>query len=494
MRKIAKIIVIAFIVVSLAVPLMGCSGSSESEGTENQIATVQRGDLTVDITASGNLALSVMDDLAFEMAGTVAEILVGEGDSIKEGQVLAKLDTSEWEDQLTAMEREVLQAEINVINAEDALEKAQDSWLDSVSAGRTVRKLEQNLEWELEYDPDDTEKISELSEALDEAWEQFFRVASNSADARQVTVKETQLELAKAQLEDAREALDEVTNANPIISAPFDGFITQVMVEGGDEVKKGTVAVQLADPDKFEADILVSEMDIFQVTLGGEAQVQVDAMEGIISLPAEVTHISPTATIQQGVVNYTVKVKLQSLEAVIQEQQQAMQERREAMGEAGQGFASGEIPEQLRQAIEEGQMTQEQVEQMMEQMQQGQGMQQGQVSTAILEDFQLREGLTATVSVIVDERSDVLLVPNSAITTQRGQTYVQVVLADGTIEERAITTGISDWQYTEVTDGLSEGEQVVVPEGTATTTTTLQQQFGSREGGIFIPGMGGFGR
>ena len=103
----------------------------------------------------------------------------------------------------------------------------------------------------------------------------------------------------------------------------------------------------------------------------------------------------------------------------------------------------------------------------------------------IPEDFQLREGLTVTVSIIVDERNDVLLVPNSAISTSGGQTYVKVVLADGTTEEHLVITGISDWQYTEVLEGLSEGEQVVVPQGTTTSTTQQDQR-----GGIMpFPGM-----
>jgi len=240
------------------------------------------------------------------------------------------------------------------------------------------------------------------------------------------------------------------------------GFITKVNVEGGDEVMKGTLAVQLADPNKFEANILVSEMDILQVKLGGEAWVQVDAMPGM-SLPAEVTHISPTATIQSGVVNYRVKVEIESLEAV-------QQERQEARQEAMQGIAQGEIPERLKQAIEEGRITQEQIEEMIRQRQQGQGGQQ-QIPAMLLEDFQLREGLTVTVSILVQERTDVLLVPNSAITSQGGQAYVQVVSPDGTTEERPVTTGLSDWQYTEITKGLSEGEKVVVT-GTGTTTTT----------------------
>ena len=70
----------------------------------------------------------------------------------------------------------------------------------------------------------------------------------------------------------------------------------------------------------------------------------------------------------------------------------------------------------------------------------------------------------------------------------RGQASVQLVAADGTTEERTIITGISNWQYTEVLEGLNEGDQVIVPAGTSATTTT--QQGGPPRGGIFMPGMG----
>ncbi|MGB2878196.1 MAG: HlyD family efflux transporter periplasmic adaptor subunit, partial [Dehalococcoidales bacterium] len=168
-----------------------------------------------------------------------------------------------------------------------------------------------------------------------------------------------------------------------------------------------------ADPNKFEADIMVSEMDILQVKLGGEAWVQVDAMSGL-TLPAEVIHISPTSTIQSGVVNYEVKVEVKSLETVMHKRQ-----------------------------------------------------------ATISEDFQLREGLTVTVTILVDERTDVLLVPSNAITRRGMEAYIQVVKGD-TTEERAVETGVSDWQFTEVIAGLSAGEQVVVPKNTSPTTSTLQ--------------------
>jgi len=53
--------------------------------SENQVVAVQRGDLTIDITGSGNLVLSLTEDLAFEISGTVEEVMVEEGESVEEG-------------------------------------------------------------------------------------------------------------------------------------------------------------------------------------------------------------------------------------------------------------------------------------------------------------------------------------------------------------------------------------------------------------------------
>jgi len=399
-KKVFKITLILVLCGVGAFWLISAFKSDSTPVLENQVVTVQRGDLTIDITASGNLALSVTEDLAFEMAGTVEEILVEEGESVKEGQVLAKLDTSEWDTELTNLERDELQAEINLKNAERALEQAEEGTSTTITGDITAR--------------------------------------TTTTDPDQIRIYELQVKLAEGRLEDAQKALQEAQDASPEITAPFDGFITAVNVSGGDEVKKGTVGVTIADPSKFEADILVSEMDIPKVKLGGDAGVEVDAMEGL-SLPAKVTHISPTATIQSGVVNYKVKVEVQPLETVVQGQQQAGQQ------------ATQQTP-------------------------QGQEGQQRRTSATIPQNFQLRQGLTVTVSIIVQEKNDVLLVPNGAIITQGRQSHVQVMSPDGTIEQRAIKTGITDYVKTEVTEGLREGEQIVVPKGTTTTTSTTPQQ------------------
>ena len=444
-----------FLAISLALVLttallVGCASKSDSAPlSENQVVTVQRGNLTIDITAVGNLALSLKEDLAFDIfyqEATVEEVLVEEGDTIEEGQVVAKLDTSEWEDNLAALEdqvateeRDLLQAEINLRNAEIALEKAKEAyvWPELEVAEADVEEMEARLQHAIDRNYDSL--VSTYS-ALLEAAEKKLNAMLTGADTDEVAIKKLELELVQGKLEDAQKALvdaqeelDEAKSKSPIITAPFAGFITKVNVEGGDEVLTGTVAVQLADPNKFEADVMVSEMDILQVKLGGDAWVQVDAMQGL-SLPAEVTHIAPTATIQSGVVNYKVKVEMQSLQTALQERQ---------------------------------------------------GAKQGAMPTMLPEDFQLREGLTVTVSILVVEKRDVLLVPNKAIIRRGAETYVQI-LKDDIVEERSIKTGISDYQNTEVIEGLSEGEKVIVPQGTTATPTTQQP----RGTPIRIPGMG----
>jgi len=575
--KIWKIVMVVFLLGAVVISSFGCKSGEESESlVESELAAVQRGDLSIEITASGNLALSLTDDLTFEIAGTVEEVSVEEGDTVKEGQVLARLDASEWEDdvelledklttaerQLTvkkravttaelnlaakeravpAKERDLFQAQINVDTAQralnvmavvqealDAVEYAERNVeianqmfnLDSSGGGDATQRAERLAYFQRKL----TEARAELAEVLadpdnsgvsiTEVWlkqqaleltQQKLVAAGEAIEVAQVDVVEAQKDIedarvavadAQKDVEDAQDDLDEARATSLEITAPFDGFITWVNVEGGDEVMKGTVAVQIADPNKFEADVLVSEMDILQIKLGGEATVEVDAMQGM-SLPAEVTHIAPTATIQAGVVNYEVKVEIKSLEAVHQEQRQ----------QAMQSIAAGELPPRLQQAVDEGRLTREQAEEMMKQMQEGgpppgmapPGMPpgapppggapgaQGQTSTmAVPEDFQLREGLTVTVNILVEEKSDVLLVPNKAITRQGTESYVEVS-QDGVVTQRLVQAGISDWQFTEITGGLSEGEQIVVPKGTTTTPATSQ----GRPPGMGMPFFGG---
>jgi HlyD family secretion protein len=546
MKRTLKVMLTGVIILGILLPVTGCGSKDDNASTQTQTATVQKGDLSVEITSVGNLSLSQTEDLAFDMAGTVEEVMVETGDTVTAGQELVRLDSSEWEDQIktyedrlvtaqraqTTAERlvgtkelAVRSAELDVQTAEYNLEqltdvkKAKDE-VDKATTDLDIAKSMLNsglnsTEW--------LEAINNAKEALALAQVKYNAVLAGTSvslttsatiqiEKYKLAVEQQQraLEDANIALENARvdaeSAVDDVTDAqdnldeaealSPIITAPFDGFITRVNVEGGDEVLKGTVAVQIADPDKFEADIVVSEMDISQVKLGGSAYVEVDSFDGL-TLPAEVTFISPTATISSGVVNYTVQVEVQSLEAIAEERQQA----REQMAST---ISSGEMPDMLKQAVASGRMTQEQADAMVQRMQSGEmpapggrfgqgtassGGSTGQLPMmAASDNVQLKEGMTVTVNIVVSSVTDALLIPYAAVTTTGRQSTVQVVKDDGTTEQRTVTTGITDYTNIDITEGLSEGEKVIVPQGTTVTTSSQNQQF---RGGMMIPGMGG---
>ncbi len=115
---------------------------------------------------------------------------------------------------------------------------------------------------------------------------------------------------------------------------------------------------------------------------------------------------------------------------------------------------------------------------------------QASAATTVPADFRLREGLTVTVSIATEQKTNILLVPNKAITSQGGRYYVQVV-SGGTTTQKMIQTGITDGQNTEVVSGLSEGDVVSTATNVATQTATTGSQQQQRTGGssISVPGV-----
>jgi HlyD family secretion protein len=80
-------------------------------------------------------------------------------------------------------------------------------------------------------------------------------------------------------------------------------------------------------------------------------------------------------------------------------------------------------------------------------------------------DQRLKSGMTANASVVVNQASDVLMVPNAAITRLGGLTYVTVLSSDSRTQTRVpVVTGIAGDSTTEVTSGVSQGQRVVLPQ------------------------------
>jgi len=126
------------------------------------------------------------------------------------------------------------------------------------------------------------------------------------------------------------------------------------------------------------------------------------------------------------------------------------------------------------------------------------------------QDDRIKPSMSVSASIITDVKQDVLLVPNSAVKTQNGNSYVQVltnvpqssasstssqgVVSNVPPSQVQITTGTSNGSVTEVASGLKEGNLIVIRTitGTAAASASVTQQSSSL-GGLRIPGLGGGG-
>lgn len=85
------------------------------------------------------------------------------------------------------------------------------------------------------------------------------------------------------------------------------------------------------------------------------------------------------------------------------------------------------------------------------------------VEISDFKDKILRPEMTATVTIKLETRKNVIAVPSKAIVRERGERFVTIV-ADNTQETRKIKTGWYDSSFTEVVEGLNEGETILLPE------------------------------
>jgi len=101
----------------------------------------------------------------------------------------------------------------------------------------------------------------------------------------------------------------------------------------------------------------------------------------------------------------------------------------------------------------------------------------------------VKGGMSVTVNIITQIASDTLVVPNAAVKTQTGGgSYVQV-LKNGQPTDVTVTVGISNDTYTQITSGLTVGQEVV----TATVNPAAKTTSTTTRGGSGIPGLGGGG-
>ncbi len=234
---------------------------------EVQTQKVARRDLVSLVTASGEVKPKRYVNVGANVSGRIVELAVKEGDRVKRGQVLARIESERFEAGARQSEAAMLASKADLDRALADLD------VSKLVFERTKRMFEDKL-------------------VSDQAFDQAEAEVKMKAAAVEATRKRV-LQL-QAQLDSTRDDLNKTT-----VISPMDGVVTSLPKEEGEVVIGAqsfnpTVLMTVADLSVMECEILVDETDIRNLALGQPAEVRVDALEGV-KVSGEVTEIGSSA-------------------------------------------------------------------------------------------------------------------------------------------------------------------------------------------------------
>ncbi|MGN6538312.1 MAG: efflux RND transporter periplasmic adaptor subunit [Mesorhizobium sp.] len=262
------------------------AGSAPKVTYTTQPATLS--DLTVEVAATGTLQPLTQVDISSELSGVVRSVAVDENQQVRQGDVLARLDTSK-------LEAQIERAKASAKAASASVETAQV----------TLKENEQALVRASEL----AKKGMATQQALDAATAERDRAkaALDSAEAN-LAIANADLKLQQADL------------AKSTIYAPIDGIVLTRSVDPGQTVASSLQAPVLfviaADLRKMELKAAIDEADIGAVKAGQNARFTVDAFPER-PFNAEIRDISYASVTTDGVVTYDARLDVDNGELLL---------------------------------------------------------------------------------------------------------------------------------------------------------------------------------
>ena len=325
------------------------------------------------VIAEGTLLPDPSVELSFAQPGILAEVLVAEGDMVKEGQVIARLENVEILQAEVARAEEVyLMAEqafniaeaLALRNLSDAYEALRIAQLEfdnfdipsdlrdmdtrealtytyaKLEEARTnfepYRYLEERLEWEMRKDNPENPKVYRdtakiYKKRLDDAWADYRKAIQwteleATVEAAKASVENTQTEfdnliagehaeqlaVARAQLESARTNLDaaHATLANSQLRAPITATVFSLDLLVGETVNAGVPVAFLGNTNRWKVETKdLAEIDVAGVAIGNTVTVKLDAFPDE-EFTGIVTEIDPVGKLYLGDMTYQITVTL----------------------------------------------------------------------------------------------------------------------------------------------------------------------------------------
>lgn len=352
--------------------------SNELQYEETQ---VKRDDIVVGLDSDGTIEFSKVT-LRFGIRGTIAEVLVSEGDVVKKGQVIAKLESQNYQDQYQLAEEKLkaakdsevtslLDSELKIKTTESDLEKLRDEYKEMTEIPDAYSANELKMK-KLELDNKEIEYKNLVKK---------YEIEKNKGLGQE----ELQVKMAQQDLEDT------------ILYAPVSGVVLGLANKAGESLTDEDDFATIHENNAIKAATKVIEYDIGQIKVGQKVYVTVEALPdkkftGVVSkinaLPEEDS---------SGLVNYSVEINIKDPSS------------------------------------------------------------------------ELKDGMTCSVSYVLKEVQDCLIVPYKAVKIINGKQMVTVLDEQGNKVQKQIKTGFTDGTSVEVLEGLRGNETVVYPKAVTAT-------------------------
>jgi HlyD family secretion protein len=263
------------------------------------------------VSGSGKIFPETEIKISSDVSGEIIELYVKEGDSVRAGQILAKIKPDEYQSLVEQGQASVSTAKAqrqisssNVVGSNAQIEqlKAEKYRLESaVNVARNTHQRNEKLYKDggiistAEYEASQNNlKAAESALAVGEASLRSAESALTSAQEN-VRVSEFGINSASARLKELQSSLQKT-----IITAPVSGIISKLNVERGERVvgtlqMAGTEMMRIANLQSMEVQVDISENDILKVSLKDEVDIEVDAYLGRI-MKGTVTEIANSAS------------------------------------------------------------------------------------------------------------------------------------------------------------------------------------------------------
>jgi HlyD family secretion protein len=253
MGKRGKLFLIGGGIVLLGGVVVLSAAKRRQPSTEVRLEKVGKRDLTSIVTASGKIEPTRKVDVSSDITGRIVDLPVREGDMVTRGQVVVRIDPTQYEAAVQRSEAQLAGAIASQTQAQANKDQAERAYTRS----RDIRAQNAQL-------------VSQ--EALEQA-ETANRIAAANLEA-----VSRQVDQARAGLRESQDQLRKTT-----ITAPMAGRITRLAVEEGEVAVPGTFSretgllMTISDLSVIQVKVKVDETDVVRIHRGDSTEISIDA-------------------------------------------------------------------------------------------------------------------------------------------------------------------------------------------------------------------------